>query len=85
MTSHDVRRIKICSVCGGAGIHNPKDPTIDVELMVAVPDGYAHPRCCDVEGLLRLDDGELDRIRLCDVSQRTMRAIMDRKRIAAND
>ena len=82
MTSHDVRRMKLCSVCSSIGVYKPKDPVIDVALVVAVPDGpYAHPRCCGLETLMALSDCEIEYIRLCDVSQRTMAALMRRRRV----
>jgi hypothetical protein len=90
MISHDVRRMQVCAICGGIGVHKPKDSTIDVDLVVAAPEEsgvsaqtYAHPRCylrqCGIDKLLSLGDGELSSVRLCDVGHKTMAAIVRRR------
>lgn len=82
MTCHEVRKMHLCSVCGNVGIHAPKDSTTELEIVIAVSGVYAHPRCYQrkygLKGLLSVEDGELENIRLCDVSLRTMVALVRR-------
>lgn len=96
MTSHDVRSLKLCCLCQGFGIHRPKDPTVDVPLVVCLhSEGvasqhrrFAHPRCylrqMGIAKLLTLAGGEIDSIRLCDVSRTTMQAILKRREATQN-
>jgi D-mannonate dehydratase len=90
MKSHDVRQMHECIVCGGIGFYKLPDCAENFLVVVIKPqaDGwrvYAHPRCFvtrhGIEKLLALPDEELNSIRLCDVSLRTMRSIMNRKKV----
>lgn len=82
MTSKDVRRMRICQKCGGAGIHKPHDCTVALELILKVDSrSYIHARCMETSDILRLPDDEIKHIRICDVSARAMQAIMQRPRV----
>jgi hypothetical protein len=80
MTSHDVRKMHTCTVCGRIGFYAL--PGCDENcLVVAASEGtYAHPRCFrakhGLNALLALPKTELESVRLCDVSVATMAAIV---------
>lgn len=87
MNSHDVRRIKVCSVCGELGIHHPLKSEIDVPTVVCtnllrapgrVAD-YQHPTCyagASVTKLMILEPEERDFIRLSDVTADQMKGLL---------
>lgn len=83
ITSHDVRRMRVCYLCKKLGIYKPKNADVKMALVIQVSNRlrlYAHPRCFEKLGrpkLLALPLKELAHIRLCDVSMRTMQAILD--------
>lgn len=89
MTSHDVRKMHVCSQCGKVGIYKPSQPDIEVPLLICTNSlrapgrvaDYQHPRCYEKKmgraKLLAVSLRELAEIRMCDVSVRTMVAILD--------
>jgi hypothetical protein len=89
MTSHDVRQMHECTICGGIGFYRVRECPSDSLLVAVSPlrddvrSAYAHPRCYvrsrGIKSLLCLPDDELSRVRLCDVSKGTMSAIMRRR------
>jgi hypothetical protein len=97
LTAHDVRRIKVCSQCGAIGIYKPKRSEVEVPLVICtnplrangkVAD-YQHIECYApgerVKKLALLPMQELQAIRMCDVSMKTMRALLkvkDQRRAA---
>jgi hypothetical protein len=76
-----------CIICGGIGYYKVDDCPEDF-LVVALPkephhgpsQKYGHPRCIircrGLKNLLALPKSELQRIRICDISKRAMKAIM---------
>jgi hypothetical protein len=77
-TSHDVRRLHLCSECGEIG-------AVGVELanrinaplvMTTGRQQWAHPRCMRIEHLVLLSREQLGEIRLCDVDPHTMETIL---------
>jgi len=90
MNSHSVRSMEHCIACGGIGFYKVGDCPAG-SLVVALPkepqhgafQRYAHPQCVvrrrgGIEKLLSLPDSELGLIRICDVSERTMKVIVNR-------
>lgn len=87
MNSHDIRRIKVCSVCGELGIHRPLKPEIDVPVVICtnllrapgrVAD-YQHPTCyagASVTKLMILEPEERDFIRISDVTLAQMKGLL---------
>lgn len=86
-TSHDVRRLHLCSVCGKIGAYGSELATkIDAQLVVRVGQRkYAHPRCLRIEHLVLLSRKELDEVRLGDVSPRTMETLLLARANEASD
>ncbi len=78
LTSHDVRRLHLCSECGKLGAYGSELATkIDADLVVRVGQrAYAHPRCLRIEHLVLLSRKELGEVRLGDVSPRTMETLL---------
>ena len=91
MNVHEFRKIMPCILCGRLGIHQPSDAIGDVPIVICVHGQgvprrdrrYVHPRCyvrkMGIANLLSLPNEELQHIRLCDVSRRTMKRILDVK------
>jgi hypothetical protein len=77
-TSHDVRKLHLCSECGKLGAYGSELATkIDAPLVLRTGRRkYAHPRCMRIEHLVLLSDEELGEVRLGDVSPRTMETIL---------
>lgn len=77
-TSHDVRKLHLCSECGQLGAYTAALANrIDAPLLVKVGRrGYAHPRCLRVELLVLLGQEQLAEVRLGDVPARTMETIL---------
>lgn len=77
-TSHDVRKLHLCSECGRLGAYGSALANrIDAPLLLKNgPKAYAHPRCMRVEHLVLLSVSELGEIRLGDVDERTMETIL---------
>ena len=92
LTAHDVRRIKVCSVCGEIGIYQPKRTEVAVPLVIctnslAAPghiSDYQHIECFAPNErftkLATLPQSELEAIRMCDVSTKTMKRLLERTR-----
>jgi len=87
LTSHDVRRIKVCSMCGELGIHRPVNSEADLPIVVCtnllrapgVTADFQHPTCyagANVKKLTTLPPEELDFIRICDVTISQMKGIL---------
>jgi hypothetical protein len=88
LTSHDVRRIKVCSQCGSIGIYKPKRSEVEVPLVICTNSLRANGKVADYQhiecyapgerftklALLPLE--ELQAIRMCDVSMKTMKALL---------
>jgi len=91
MNSHEVRKIKLCILCQGAGIYQPTDPTVEFPLVICVHSEevpkrdrrYVHPRCyinkMGLKKLLTLPMRELETVRMGDVTKRTMRHLLNIK------
>lgn len=87
ITSHDVRRIKVCSVCGELGIYKPLKPEVEVPIVICtnvlrapgrVAD-FQHPTCyagASVTKLMILLPEERDFIRLSDVTAAQMKGLL---------
>ena len=87
ITSHDMRRIKVCSLCGELGIYRPLNAEVDVPLVICtnllrapgrVAD-YQHPTChagASVTKLMILPPEERDFIRICDVTADQMNGLL---------
>lgn len=77
-TSHDVRRMHLCSECNKFGVHGSDlATTLDAPLLVRVGQNqFAHPKCLRIELLALLSRDELGEIRLGDVSAQTMETIL---------
>ena len=90
ITAHDVRRIKICSQCGEIGIYKPERAEVEVPLVIctnslrapgSVAD-YKHPACyagSSLTKLVTLPKEERDAIRMCDVSTKAMKFLLQAK------
>lgn len=77
-TSHDVRKLHLCSECGRLGAYGSALANrIDAPLVLRNgPNAYAHPRCMTIQHLVLLSASELGEIRLGDVDERTMQTIL---------
>jgi hypothetical protein len=78
LTSHDVRKLHVCSECGKLGAYGSELATkIDAPLVVRTGlRSYAHPKCLRIEHLVLLSEKELGEVRLGDVSNRTMETLL---------
>ena len=87
ITSHDMRRIKVCSLCGELGIYRPLKAEVDVPLVICtnlfrapgrVAD-FQHPTCyagASITKLMILPPEERGFIRLCDVTSDQMDGLL---------
>lgn len=77
-TSHDVRKLHLCSECGRIGAYGSELASrIDAPLVLRNgPKLYAHPRCMRIQHLVLLSASELGEIRLGDVDEQTMQTIL---------
>jgi len=87
MNSHDIRRIKICSLCGELGIWHPLETEADVPLVICtnifrapgrVAD-FQHPTCyagASVTKLMTLTPKERGFIRIGDVTADQMDGLL---------
>ena len=87
ISAHDVRRMKVCSLCGELGIYKPLSSEIDVPLVVCTNSlrspgrvaDFQHPTCyagTDTAKLLLLPYAEREWIRVCDVTVEQMTEIV---------
>jgi hypothetical protein len=91
MNVHEVRKLRVCLLCSKLGIHKPSDPATSIPLLICVHSNavskrdrrYVHPRCyirnMGIANLLTLPAIELEAIRLNDVPNRVMKAILNKQ------
>lgn len=88
--AHEVRKLRVCILCSGAGIYKPASYDTMFPLVICVHSDavavrdrrYVHPRCyirkMGLKNLLTLPAAELAEIRMSDVSNRTMKALLNK-------
>lgn len=80
LSSHDIRNMKVCDICGSVGVHRIKDPAAVAPIVLQVGGSFCHPACIvekrGVDCLLRLPTVELREVRLCDISPSVMRKLL---------
>lgn len=87
INAHDIRRVKVCSLCGELGVYRPLNSEIDVPLVICTnllraPSrmaDYQHPTCyagASVTKLMILEPDERGFIRICDVTAEQMDGLM---------
>lgn len=83
--SKDVRGLHVCTYCGKLGQSMPKLYDFKSGTTRRRHVAWAHPRCIlknaapgfGLRNLVNLPEEELGKVRLCDVDEETMRAILD--------